>query len=223
MSQAAYIAHIISQTEQNVSFLLAQNVISPSDAADITSRLNASQSTRSIANDMQSLAITAPVAQPPPPRRVPPPAARTQRARALWAYNENGQEANDLSFSSGEVVEIIDETNADWWTGRCRGRQGLFPSNHVEKLDSPASPPPAPIPSPMAMPVGPPMGMPMQPSYVSPQTEKPIYRPFGAVQQPPPQELNPIGMQQVQPPPPPPQKKNRFGNLGNTVSCDLRP
>ena len=63
------------------------------------------------------------------------------------------QEPNDLSFSAGEIVEIVEETNEDWWTGKCRGRQGLFPSNHVEKIEGGSSGPPPPVssaPSPWA-------------------------------------------------------------------------
>ena len=87
------------------------------------------------------------------------------------------QEPNDLSFSAGEVIEIIDETNADWWTGRCRGRQGLFPSNHVEKIPSTSTPVASPLPPPMAVnPIGP--AAPSPPSGY--QNEKPVYRPFGA-------------------------------------------
>lgn len=33
------------------------------------------------------------------------------------------------------MIEVVTETNADWWAGRNRsGKQGLFPSNYVEKL-----------------------------------------------------------------------------------------
>lgn len=30
----------------------------------------------------------------------------------------------------------MEETNADWWTGKVNGRRGLFPSNYVEKMSS---------------------------------------------------------------------------------------
>lgn len=45
------------------------------------------------------------------------------------------QDPNDLSFQVGEIIEIVKETNADWWTGRNKaGKEGLFPSVYVEKL-----------------------------------------------------------------------------------------
>lgn len=136
------------------------------------------------------------------------------------------QEPNDLSFSPGETIELVDETNADWWTGRCRGKQGLFPSNYVEKIGTPSSPPSQPryvAPMPTApvysQPPGPPVyAPPMQSSY-SPPSEKPVYKPFGAAYHgadvPPPSGTNSIGLQQA---PGQEQKKHKFGKLGNTVS-----
>jgi hypothetical protein len=46
----------------------------------------------------------------------------------------------DLTFSAGDIIEIVEETNADWWKGRFNGRDGLFPSNYVEKITTAASP-----------------------------------------------------------------------------------
>ena len=146
------------------------------------------------------------------------------------------QEPNDLAFSSGEIIEIVDETNTDWWTGKCRGRQGLFPSNHVEKIDDAAASPAPPVrapayqsppptssyQSPPPQPVvpyqsGPPQ--PYSPNYVD---EKNQYRPYGAPYQPP----APVAQPVMAAPPPQqvivqeaaPPKKNRFGGLGGTVS-----
>lgn len=127
------------------------------------------------------------------------------------------QERNDLSFSSGEIIEVIDETNSDWWTGKCRGRQGLFPSNYVEKIDSSA-----PVGSP-----SPPMGMPMAPmapmqmgpppsSYSSPMSEKTVYQPYPGPVGPPVNAQPQIIVQQQEPP----KKHSRFGGLGNTVCFD---
>ena len=123
----------------------------------------------------------------------------------------------------------MDEANADWWTGKCRGRQGLFPSNHVEILNSPAPTSPAPAFSPVySSPTGPPQPiMPpgpapaptpqYSPTYGDP---KPVYRPFGAVYQqqdqpPPPGQMNSVGLQQA---PEQEKKKSKFGRLGETVS-----
>ncbi|RPD60966.1 SH3-domain-containing protein [Lentinus tigrinus ALCF2SS1-7] len=231
---AALLAHILSQTQQNISFLAAQNYISPTEAAELITRLSqgsatssAASSTDTLANSVNNLAL-GPARTPEPARRIPPPPARqnVQKARALWAYNEDGREPNDLSFSSGEIIEIVDETNGDWWTGKCRGKQGLFPSNHVEKIDSGAAYSASPPPPPMPM-----MSMPSSPSYYSPPPGPP--QPYGMPSNP---EKAALYQSQYAPPPPAPvvvqapapvqvqqapaepPKKNKFGKLGSTMA-----
>ncbi|CAL1715950.1 unnamed protein product [Somion occarium] len=247
-SDSILLAHILSQTQANISFLAAQDIISPADASDMITRLATAQTKRSYSTDQQTngfnaLAIApapshSPVAEPqavaPPVRRnIPAPPPRVQKAKAIWAYNDDGTEPNDLSFSAGEIIEIVDETNGDWWTGKCRGRQGLFPSNHVEKISTPAtSPPPAPSPVnvPTAAPWVPAMGMPSQPpGYQTPPQgyqgygqEKPAYRPFGAayhgLDQPPPASggVNSVGLQHEETEHK--EKKSKYGKLGNTMA-----
>ncbi|KAF6754511.1 hypothetical protein DFP72DRAFT_899285 [Ephemerocybe angulata] len=56
------------------------------------------------------------------------------------------EKSDDLSFRAGDTIEVIEETSAEWWTGRCRGREGLFPSNYVERLTRTPSPLPPPAP-----------------------------------------------------------------------------
>lgn len=110
------------------------------------------------------------------------------------------QEHNDLSFSTGDVIEIIEETNADWWTGKVHGKQALFPASYVEKI--PNTPTPA----------------------VAAKSDKPVYRPFGAayhgVDKPPPVEAgtNSVGLQEA---PGTEEKKSKFGKYGNTASFSL--
>ncbi|KAF9526358.1 hypothetical protein CPB83DRAFT_794937 [Crepidotus variabilis] len=131
---AALLTHVLSQIEQNVDFLASQNYISQADASAILTKLPNPNN-----NSMNGLAArfsTMPTpgagarATPPPPA----PASNVPTARALWAYNEGGEDPEDLQFSVGDVIEVVEETNADWWTGRFKGRQGLFPSAYVEKV-----------------------------------------------------------------------------------------
>ncbi|KAG8745136.1 hypothetical protein FRC10_008747 [Ceratobasidium sp. 414] len=72
----------------------------------------------------------------------PPPASGGAQAKALWDYNLDGQLGNDLTFRTGDIIQITKEENADWWTGKVNGKEGMFPSNHVEKIPSyaPAAP-----------------------------------------------------------------------------------
>lgn len=69
-------------------------------------------------------------AAPPPPKPKPSrlsgvPAAET--VTALFDYE--AQAEGDLSFLTGDVIEIISRTQNDneWWTGKVRGKQGQFP------------------------------------------------------------------------------------------------
>ncbi|KAG8825870.1 hypothetical protein FRC17_008490 [Serendipita sp. 399] len=70
------------------------------------------------------------------PRSTQPTAPKRQ-ARALWDYNLDGEEPEDLSFEKGAIIEVIKENNEDWWTGKCNGRTGIFPSNYCELLQYP--------------------------------------------------------------------------------------
>ncbi|KAI5094481.1 tyrosine-protein kinase FRK, partial [Silurus meridionalis] len=70
-------------------------------------------------------------------RDIPPsvPALYT----ALWDYT--ARTAEDLSFRTGDQLEVLDQTNPDWWIARAltglSGRgQGYIPSNYVAPLQS---------------------------------------------------------------------------------------
>jgi LAS seventeen-binding protein 1/2 len=137
------------------------------------------------------------------------------------------KEPNDLSFRAGDIIEIVAETNADWWTGRTNGNQGLFPSNYVEKIPT-ANPPSYPPPGEVR--TVPPVSSPVP--YNPPAQYAPVYNgppPQGGYQSQPVQPYNPytgppnqpIPPQQVvvqQPAPPSqPDKSNRFGGFGRVV------
>jgi len=130
-----------------------------------------------------------------------------------------------LSFRAGDVFEVLTETNPDWWTGRHNGKQGLFPSNYIEKLDSSSSPlqldekPPMQEQNFSSNPYTPqyqaPMGAPVPYQMPSPPNQQVVYNPY--ISQPP-------GGVVAQPAPPSdqldkPPKKSRFGGMGNTVRC----
>lgn len=71
---------------------------------------------------------------PPPPRRtsaVSPPADAKPTVKALYDFESD--EAGDLPFSEGAVIELLEKPSADWWKGRLNGREGLFPRNYVQE------------------------------------------------------------------------------------------
>jgi len=220
------VAHIFSQLQANISFLTEQGYIPAHEADDIRTRLATAQSdsthTVSVVQGVSSISIRSPATAPPVARKAsaPRPPPRTQKVKAVWAYNEDGAESNDLSFSEGEIIEIIEETNADWWKGKCRGREGLFPSSYVTPQAAPSqstlvyNPPSSPPPNAWvpAMPSA-------EPHAYQPPSEKAPYRPFGAAYHgydapPPVGATNSVGLQEVDQS----KKKSKFGKYGGTMA-----
>lgn len=67
---------------------------------------------------------------PPPPRPKPSRLSgipSTPTCTALYDYE--AQAAGDLSFSTNDVIEVIEKgaTENEWWTGKINGRRGQFP------------------------------------------------------------------------------------------------
>ncbi|KDQ57039.1 hypothetical protein JAAARDRAFT_130934 [Jaapia argillacea MUCL 33604] len=199
---AALLAHVVAQVEQNIQFLNSQNYISTVDAQIILSKLPSNSPSE---NTRAATVVPPPIAR----RGIPvPPGPRVVKATALWAYNEDGLgDANDLSFSVGEVIDVLDETNGDWWMGRARGKEGYFPSNHVEKVET--TTPPRALP------------LPILPSTTISASEKAAYKPFMAAHHgadvPPAtgKGTNSLGLQQDAGQE---QKKAKYGKLGNTMA-----
>jgi len=55
---------------------------------------------------------------------------------ALYDYDARTDE--DLSFKKGEHLEILNDTQGDWWFARSKATklEGYIPSNYVAKLKS---------------------------------------------------------------------------------------
>jgi amphiphysin len=69
-------------------------------------------------------------AKPPPPKPKPSRLSGVPAAETCTAlYDYEAQQEGDLSFSAGDVIEVIHRTSNDneWWTGKFKGRQGQFP------------------------------------------------------------------------------------------------
>ncbi|XP_029430428.1 unconventional myosin-Ie isoform X2 [Rhinatrema bivittatum] len=74
--------------------------------------------------------------RPPPaggrPKPQPKPKPQVPQCKALYAYD--AQDTDELSFNANDIIDIIKEDQSGWWTGRLRGKQGLFPNNYVTKI-----------------------------------------------------------------------------------------
>lgn len=71
---------------------------------------------------------------PPPPKPKPSRLSGAPPAETCTAlYDYEAQAEGDLSFLTGDVIEIVTRTQNEneWWTGKVRGRSGQFPGNYV--------------------------------------------------------------------------------------------
>uniref|UniRef100_A0A8C6WZ03 SH3 and cysteine-rich domain-containing protein 2 n=1 Tax=Neogobius melanostomus TaxID=47308 RepID=A0A8C6WZ03_9GOBI len=44
------------------------------------------------------------------------------------------QEHNDLELQPGDRVQVTDDSNEEWWKGKCGDRVGFFPANFVQRV-----------------------------------------------------------------------------------------
>ncbi|KAJ8305020.1 hypothetical protein KUTeg_018603 [Tegillarca granosa] len=83
-----------------------------------------------VARQRTSLKPSPAAGRPKPAPSKPKPVL--PQCKCLYAYD--AQDTDELSFNEGDVIQIVKEDPAGWWTGKLRGKQGLFPANYVEKI-----------------------------------------------------------------------------------------
>ncbi|KAJ1030048.1 hypothetical protein NDA16_000961 [Ustilago loliicola] len=60
--------------------------------------------------------------------------AQSIPSRAQAMYDFNGQEQGDLSFKTGDIIQVTGEEDEMWWRGTLDGRTGIFPRSYVRAL-----------------------------------------------------------------------------------------
>ncbi|XP_067337125.1 intersectin-2a isoform X3 [Channa argus] len=52
--------------------------------------------------------------------------------QVIAMYDYTAANRDELSFSKGQLINILDKTNPDWWKGEASGVIGLLPTNYVK-------------------------------------------------------------------------------------------
>uniref|UniRef100_A0A8C5GVI1 Intersectin-2-like n=1 Tax=Gouania willdenowi TaxID=441366 RepID=A0A8C5GVI1_GOUWI len=56
----------------------------------------------------------------------------TPASQVIAIYDYSAANQDEISFSKGQLINVLDKSNPDWWKGEINGATGLFPFNYVK-------------------------------------------------------------------------------------------
>lgn len=66
---------------------------------------------------------------------LPSASLQVKRPRFVQAqFDFSAQEGSQLPFLRGDIIEVLDCPDPNWWQGKIYGRVGLFPRNYVHPI-----------------------------------------------------------------------------------------
>ncbi|XP_040194848.1 intersectin-1 isoform X2 [Rana temporaria] len=66
------------------------------------------------------------------PTEPPKPAVLPTTCQVIGMYDYIAQNDDELAFAKGQVINVLNKEDPDWWKGELNGQVGLFPSNYVK-------------------------------------------------------------------------------------------